>query len=548
MRAFVVAIAVSVLLPLLSACDGGGGGGGGSSSTSPTLEPELVNLAGNIKGTVITDANGEEFGITAKDRKLWEFEKGRELANTFVEENLKLFVNGVEEGIIVLAQEPVEGVSALADASEGDGVAVFGREDSGIVTFLDIETGTDANSEVTVVRDTAEIVTLVDTDLDDDGWDNTDDNCPIDRNEQQTDTDGDGEGDVCDDTPNGTNDDDSDGVLNDVDNCRSVYNPDQADFDGDGIGDVCDSGIGDSVIRDVNEWLQPADFVGYTFDQVNAVCPGGLCSGSLPGSTFDLTGYTWASIEEVSGLFNSYGVSPPFTAPFQERSHPSKEPFIEDFAITAVKCYGDCPVDISYVAGLVRDPAPSGVLPYDPYAAFDVEPRWPNIGFNNTSKDENEGVPFDTSERGIWFWRPVDGREWLQPADFTYLSWNDINAVCPEGACAGTLNDHDMTGWTWASVDDVNALFNAYREAGRPILEDFTYTTTDLSTHILYAMLRDLPYKGIESDRIYFAAVDGNEPYNSDEELVGVAHFPTNPSSKGSYFGAWFWRSAQHPD
>ncbi len=64
-----------------------------------------------------------------------------------------------------------------AEASEGDGVAVFGREDSGVVTRLDIETGTDANSEVTAVKETAEIVTLVDTDLDDDGIDNTADNC-----------------------------------------------------------------------------------------------------------------------------------------------------------------------------------------------------------------------------------------------------------------------------------------------------------------------------------------------------------------------------------
>jgi hypothetical protein len=227
-----------------------------------------------------------------------------------------------------------------------------------------------------------------------------------------------------------------------------------------------------AVTVDGNVWLQPADFTGYIFEQVDAVCPdpAGVCSGSLQGSTFDLTGYKWASIEEVSGLFNSYGVSPPFTAPFQERLHPSKEPFIEDFAVTAVKCYGDCPVDIYYVAGLVRDPAPSGVLPYDPYATFSMEePESPDIYFNNTSKDENEGEPFDTSERGVWLWKPailgivvVDGKEWLQPDLFTNLSWNDINAVCPEGACAGTLNGQDLTGWTWATVDDLNALFNYY--------------------------------------------------------------------------------------
>ena len=58
----------------------------------------------------------------------------------------------------------------------------------------------------------------------------------------------------------------------------------------------------------------------------------------------------------------------------------------------------------------------------------------------------------------------VDGKEWLQPALFTNLSWNDINAVCSAdtGVCSGVLNDYEVTGWTWASVDDVNALFNHY--------------------------------------------------------------------------------------
>ena len=59
------------------------------------------------------------------------------------------------------------------------------------------------------------------------------DNCPSVRNGDQTDTDGDGQGDACDP------DDDGDGVADGGDNCRTVPNPGQEDSNGDGRGDAC---------------------------------------------------------------------------------------------------------------------------------------------------------------------------------------------------------------------------------------------------------------------------------------------------------------------
>jgi hypothetical protein len=58
----------------------------------------------------------------------------------------------------------------------------------------------------------------------------------------------------------------------------------------------------------------------------------------------------------------------------------------------------------------------------------------------------------------------VDGNEWAQTDLFRGIPWDEINAVCPEGICAdnGILNGYDMTGWTWASTDDINTLFNFY--------------------------------------------------------------------------------------
>jgi hypothetical protein len=310
-----------------------------------------------------------------------------------------------------------------------------------------------------------------------------------------------------------------------------------------------------AVTVDGNVWLQPADFTGYIFEQVKEVCPGpeGMCTGSLQGSTFDLTGYKWASIMDVSGLFNAYGVNPPFTAPFQDRYGDSNlnVAIALDFTITNAACYGDCPVGILYVDGMLRDPAPVGKLYTAGFSYIDEHfpPLPTELHLVNTGVIDFSEVPDYPDTTGIWFWKPsqkviLDSKEWLQPKDFINYSYNQVSAVCPAGSCSGALpgSTFNLTGYFWASSDDVNSLFNAYREAGRPILEDFAYTTTDLSTRILYGILRDPPREDIEFDRVYIAAVAGNEPYNSEEEVTEIADFPTRVSEASSITGVWFWR------
>ncbi|XP_072042817.1 uncharacterized protein [Amphiura filiformis] len=73
-----------------------------------------------------------------------------------------------------------------------------------------------------------------DNDIDDDGVPNANDTCPFTFALNQYDTDGDGIADTCDD------DIDGDGIPNDCDNCVKVVNVDQADIDSDGLGDECD--------------------------------------------------------------------------------------------------------------------------------------------------------------------------------------------------------------------------------------------------------------------------------------------------------------------
>lgn len=70
----------------------------------------------------------------------------------------------------------------------------------------------------------------------------------------------------------------------------------------------------------------------------------------------------------------------------------------------------------------------------------------------------------------------ANNKVWAQVDLFDDLSWNDINAVCPDGLCVagGVLNGYDMTGWKWAAVDDINALVTSYGDI-QPPLDGFEY-------------------------------------------------------------------------
>ncbi len=83
-------------------------------------------------------------------------------------------------------------------------------------------------------------------DVDADGVPDIHDNCVLVSNPDQTDEDGNGRGDACDDF-------DRDGIINSLDNCPNDPNWDQADSDGDGIGDTCDDE--ENRLTERYEWI-----------------------------------------------------------------------------------------------------------------------------------------------------------------------------------------------------------------------------------------------------------------------------------------------------
>ena len=105
------------------------------------------------------------------------------------------------------------------------------------------------------------------------------DTCLNGFNQDQTDTDGDGFGDVCDACPGpGSIDRDDDGLCDEVDNCDLSATPGQADADGDGIGNACDACPGPgSIDNDADETCDERDD-----------CP---FRPNLPGSDADGDGF-----------------------------------------------------------------------------------------------------------------------------------------------------------------------------------------------------------------------------------------------------------------
>jgi hypothetical protein len=159
----------------------------------------------------------------------------------------------------------------------------------------------------------------------------------------------------------------------------------------------------------------------------------------------------------------------------------------------------------------------------------------------------------------------VNGREWAQPDLFIGLSWDEIKAVCSAqtGACSGLLNGYKMTGWTWASLDDVTALFNFY--LGSEVLGVHKVEFVREFDSLWLPKFFDDGWHSVVSDRKLVwgvtrtARTDESEafaPYIGEQRQYPPSDEPDAPfeqhvaiwqdvnHDEKYQFGAWFYRSA----
>ncbi len=151
---------------------------------------------------------------------------------------------------------------------------------------------------------------------------------------------------------------------------------------------------------------------------------------------------------------------------------------------------------------------------------------------------------------------------WAQADFFLNLSWAEISEICstPKRLCDGQLNGFDVTGWTWASIDNVFSLLVSfghppptypptwqYGESDSqwaPAFYDAGFRHTfDSAGRAFVAWTSSIDRECATSQTacgVTASVVDRTEPDSSD--FVELLPIPTGALSPGR--GAWFYRKA----
>lgn len=149
------------------------------------------------------------------------------------------------------------------------------------------------------------------------------------------------------------------------------------------------------------------------------------------------------------------------------------------------------------------------------------------------------------------------GRTWRQVVGTTGHTWDQVGSICPTdgSTCSGSLGGLDMTGWTWASQQDVLGLFSEFApeivpggSVGGPAytLAGLGFTGVFIPTSEFYTVVGGFfsisGWTRTASDGL--AIVPGvsasYNPHDGAFSVLGTA--PTDSASQ--YRGVWLYRAA----
>ncbi len=167
--------------------------------------------------------------------------------------------------------------------------------------------------------------------------------------------------------------------------------------------------IPDTVIVGDNEWAQVDLFRANSWNFINAVCPGGICgTGSLSG--YAMHGWTWASLEDVNGLFNHYLSAAGVTGNDLLGPGPDyyQEPEADSAWAPAFFEDGWVPVNTRdpYVYGWTSSTAPG--FPDDGAAAILSDGDVPGLEYDSARTNHRPPKTAYIAYLGAWFYRPLD--------------------------------------------------------------------------------------------------------------------------------------------
>ncbi len=158
--------------------------------------------------------------------------------------------------------------------------------------------------------------------------------------------------------------------------------------------------ITDTVVAAGKEWAQPDLFTNLTWGAIDAVCPAGVCGGTLNGFLMD--GWTWATVEDFNSLANYY-IGSAQMGPGPD-AHIGSASMLDGFYADGWRNTFELAPEDTGISGRLRDPADPGAH-FGGGAAdnsFPLEPGVPNDFFIS-------GIPYDDTPAdsllGAWFYR-----------------------------------------------------------------------------------------------------------------------------------------------